>query len=129
MRVGNLKNLALAQVLYHLNKFYSRGFAIVEERETPCACACGHAHHTIKKEVRLTLEEATTYVKAKYREANSFPIEYEVPPLPVPEDVVEMSPSPALEIPSLEATTPPRPAKKRAVRLIRSDSSWIRIAL
>jgi hypothetical protein len=112
MRVGKLKNLELAHVLYHLNKHYSRGFAIVEERDTPCSCACGH-EHTVKKDVRLTLEEAIVYVTAKHRTANP-PADDTLrpPPLEIP---------PILEIRDVEMETPPRPK-----RLIRKDDAWIR---
>lgn len=70
MRIGNLTACqSLLTNLTRLRKYYSRGFAFEDERETPCSCACGH-EHTTKRVYRLILEEACVLVATEYRKAN-----------------------------------------------------------
>lgn len=70
MRIGNLTACqSLLTNLKRLRKYYARGFAFEDERETLCSCACGH-EHTTKKYRRLTLDEAYVHVATEYRKAN-----------------------------------------------------------
>jgi hypothetical protein len=140
MRIGNLKGQDLTNSLGRLRKYYDRGFAFEGMRTTACSCTCGH-EHTIKKEVRLTLEEASTIVRAEHTRVNNvryFTAYVEDAVLMPPLDRTNAMPTrpmiqrpPPLEIPPLleitDALETPPPVK-RVARLIRKDDAWIRSA-